>query len=132
MHVVGYSNDFHGACAERFLLGAQHLLELPNGLAAEHAALTEPMAVGAHAVARAELGQDHVCVVVGCGPAGLAVIAALKIAGHSPIIAADFSGTKRALDERMGPILLSIRPSHRLTRAGTILACPRVASSTRV
>jgi threonine dehydrogenase-like Zn-dependent dehydrogenase len=100
--IVGYSNDYHGACAERFLLGTQHLLEVPNGLSAQAAALTEPMAVGAHAVARAGLGQDHVCVVIGCGPVGLSVIASLKAAGHAPIIAADYSATRRALAERMG------------------------------
>ena len=100
--VVGYSNRYPGACAERFLLGANHLLAVPNGLSAEHAALTEPMAVGAHAVARAELSRDHVCVVIGCGPVGLAVIAALKAAGHAPIIAADYSAARRALAEQMG------------------------------
>ena len=100
--IVGYSNRYHGACAERFLLGSQHLLEVPNGLSAEHAALTEPMAVGAHAVARAGLNENHVCVVVGCGPVGLAVIAALKTAGHSPIIAADYSAARRQLAAQMG------------------------------
>ena len=101
-HIVGYSNRYYGACAERFLLGARHLLAVPNGLPAKHAALTEPMAVGAHAVARAELGADHVCVVIGCGPVGLAVIAALKAAGHGPVIAADYSATRRELAERLG------------------------------
>ncbi|MBT6275755.1 MAG: zinc-binding dehydrogenase [Chromatiales bacterium] len=101
-HIVGYSNRYHGACAEHFLLGAQHLLEVPNGLSAQLAALTEPMAVGAHAVARAEVSQNHVCVVIGCGPVGLAVIAALRAAGHAPIIAADYSAARRDLAEQMG------------------------------
>src|SRR5215216_2617474 len=43
---VGYSNDNVGAYAERMLLSEALLLEVPNGLAAEHAALTEPLAVG--------------------------------------------------------------------------------------
>ena len=101
-HVVGYSNTYHGACAEQFLLGTEHLLEVPNGLSATHAALTEPMAVGAHAVARAELRPNHVCLVIGCGPVGLAVIAALKAAGQGPIVAADYSPKRRSLAERMG------------------------------
>ena len=100
--IVGYSNAFHGACAEQFLLGAEHLIEVPNGLPATHAALTEPMAVGAHAVARAQLEPNHVCVVIGCGPVGLAVIAALKATGQGPIIAADYSPIRRDLAERMG------------------------------
>ena len=47
----------------------------PNGLAAEHAALTEPLAVGIHAVAKANVRGDEVPLVIGCGPVGLAVIA---------------------------------------------------------
>jgi threonine dehydrogenase-like Zn-dependent dehydrogenase len=47
---VGYSNDYPGGYAERMVLAAPLLLEVPNGLSAEHAALTEPLAVGIHAV----------------------------------------------------------------------------------
>jgi len=35
---IGYSNDNVGAYAERMLLSEALLLEVPNGLAAEHAA----------------------------------------------------------------------------------------------
>jgi threonine dehydrogenase-like Zn-dependent dehydrogenase len=41
-------------------------------------------------------------LVLGCGPVGLAVIAALKLQGASPIIAADFSPGRRKLAEGMG------------------------------
>ena len=40
--------------------------------------------------------------MVGCGPVGLAVIAALKSRGLGPIVAADFSPARRALAEVMG------------------------------
>ena len=52
---IGYSNDNIGGYAERMLLSEPLLLEVPNGLAAEHAALTEPLAVGVHAVAKANI-----------------------------------------------------------------------------
>jgi threonine dehydrogenase-like Zn-dependent dehydrogenase len=39
---------------------------------------------------------------VGCGPVGLAVIAALKGRGHGPVLAADFSPTRRRLAEAFG------------------------------
>ena len=67
------------------------LLEVPNGLSTEHAALTEPMAVGLHAVEKARLEPDDVPLVIGCGPVGLAVIAALRLRDARPIVAADFS-----------------------------------------
>ena len=37
------------------VLAAPLLLEVPNGLPTEHAALTEPLAVGVHAVEKAAL-----------------------------------------------------------------------------
>src|SRR5215475_15584001 len=52
---IGYSNDNVGGYAERMLLSEPLLLEVPNGLPAEHAALTEPLAVGVHAVEKARL-----------------------------------------------------------------------------
>lgn len=99
---IGYSNDNLGAYAERMLLSEALLLEVPNGLAAEHAALTEPLAVGVHAVAMANIRGGEVPLVIGCGPVGLAVIAALKIRGLGPIIAADYSPARRLLAEKMG------------------------------
>ena len=42
------------------------------------AALTEPMAVGWHAVRRGEVKKGTVAIVIGCGPVGLAVISLLK------------------------------------------------------
>ncbi len=99
---VGYSNEFPGGYGERMLLQEMLLLPIPNGLASHHAALTEPMAVGVHAVAMAQLAPDDVPLVIGCGPIGLAVIAALKLAGALPIVASDFSPARRALALRMG------------------------------
>lgn len=102
VEALGFSNTMPGGFAERMLLTEAMLLEAPNGLPTEHAALTEPMAVGAHAVAKARLDADSVSLVIGCGPVGLAVIASLKAAGHGPAIAADFSPRRRAAAEMMG------------------------------
>jgi threonine dehydrogenase-like Zn-dependent dehydrogenase len=99
---IGYSNDNVGGFAERMLLSESLLLEVPNGLPAEHAALTEPLAVGVHAVAKANIRGGEVPLVIGCGPIGLAVIAALRIRGLRPIVAADYSPARRARAEKMG------------------------------
>ncbi|HEX3699371.1 MAG TPA: zinc-binding dehydrogenase [Phenylobacterium sp.] len=102
VEMLGFSNRLPGGFAERMLLSEALLLEVPNGLPTDQAALTEPFAVGAHAVAKARLDTDSVSLVVGCGPVGLAVIAALKAAGHGPVIAADFSPSRRGAAERLG------------------------------
>lgn len=100
--MLGFSNRLPGGFAERMILSEALLLEAPNGLPTDQAAMTEPFAVGAHAVAKAKLDKDSVSLVVGCGPVGLAVIAGLKAAGHGPVIAADYSPRRRAAAERLG------------------------------
>ncbi len=102
VNAVGYSNDVPGGYSENMVLYEPMLLEVPNGLSTELAALTEPMAVGFHAVQMARLSKSEIPLVIGCGPVGLAVIAALKMQGVGPIIAADFSATRRALAVTMG------------------------------
>jgi threonine dehydrogenase-like Zn-dependent dehydrogenase len=100
--LVGYSNRFPGGFGERMVLQEALLLEIPNGLDAERAALTEPMAVGEHAVAEAGLTSQSVSLVVGCGPVGPSVIAALKARGAGPVIATDFAPGRRAAAEALG------------------------------
>src|ERR1700676_5577013 len=98
LHQLAYNNAYPGAYAQYMLLSAPLALEVPNGLDSGHAALTEPLAVGIHAVARAG------AVVVGCGPVGLAVIAALRAEGVESIVASDFSSTRRAMALTMGAV----------------------------
>lgn len=99
---VGYSNDRPGGYGERMVLNEMLLVEVPNGLDTDLAALTEPMAVGEHAVAKANLAADDLPLVIGCGPVGLAVVAGLRRRGLGPVIAADFSAKRRELAEKMG------------------------------
>lgn len=99
---MGYSNTYMGGYAERMLLAAPLLLEVPNGLSTDHAALSEPLAVGVHAVEKAALKGDEAPLVIGCGPVGLAVIAALRLKNIRPIVAADFSPKRRELAVKMG------------------------------
>lgn len=100
---VGYSNDLPGGFGERMVLQESLLVEIPNGLSDDHAALTEPMAVGLHAVEMAQLDPAaDAPLVIGCGPVGLAVISALKQRGAGPVVAADFSARRRQLAEQMG------------------------------
>lgn len=100
--LVGLSPTYPGGFAEHMLLQSSRLLEVPNGLDPSPAALTEPLAVGIHAVRRAHLGSDDVPLVLGCGPVGLAVIAGLRAQGHRTIVASDFSASRRDIALRAG------------------------------
>jgi 2-desacetyl-2-hydroxyethyl bacteriochlorophyllide A dehydrogenase len=99
---IVYSNTTMGGYAERMLLSAPLLLKVPNGLDPRHAALTEPMAVGRHAVNKSAIQPSETALVVGCGPIGIAIIAALRNRGVESIVAADFSPKRRELAQTMG------------------------------
>lgn len=99
---VGYSHLAPGGYAENMVLFEPLLLPVPNGLSTDLAALTEPSAVGFHAVQMSQIAVDEVPLVIGCGPVGLSVILALKARGIGPVIAADFSPTRRRLAEVLG------------------------------
>jgi threonine dehydrogenase-like Zn-dependent dehydrogenase len=53
-------------------------------------------------VNESSITPGRTAIVIGAGPVGLAIIAALALAGADPIIASDFSPTRRALAEKMG------------------------------
>ena len=99
---IVYSNTTMGAYAERMLLSAPLLLPIPNGLDLKHAALTEPMAVGLHAVNKSNIAPGETALVLGCGPIGIAIIAALGRRGVETIVASDFSPKRRELASAMG------------------------------
>ncbi len=99
---IVYSNETAGGYGERMLLSAPMLQEIPNGLEPSRAALTEPMAVGLHAVNRSGIKPGDGALVLGSGPVGLAVISALKLRGVEPIVATDLSPTRRSLALVMG------------------------------
>jgi threonine dehydrogenase-like Zn-dependent dehydrogenase len=102
VEAIVYSNTTVGGYAERMLLSAPLLLPVPNGLDPQHASLAEPMAVGLHAVNKSGITPGEPALVLGCGPIGIAVVAALRLRGVETIVAADFSPTRRELAATMG------------------------------
>lgn len=102
VHLTGLSPLAPGGYAEHVLAEAAMTFVVPNGLAPEIAALTEPMAVALHAVRRSGIAQRDVALVIGCGPVGLAVICQLKAKGVDKIVASDFSPRRRALAAQCG------------------------------
>jgi threonine dehydrogenase-like Zn-dependent dehydrogenase len=100
--MIGLSLHAPGGYAEQMLLQESLMLPVPNGLSAESAALTEPLAVAWHAVRRGEVGHRTVAIVIGCGPIGLGVILMLKAKGVRTVVASDYSAGRRELAARCG------------------------------
>ena len=78
---IGLSAKAPGAYAEQVVVEESLMLPVPNGLPPDVSALTEPLAIGWHAVRRSEIGKRDVAIVIGCGPIGLAIICLLKARG---------------------------------------------------
>jgi threonine dehydrogenase-like Zn-dependent dehydrogenase len=102
VHAVGLSAHAPGAYAEQMVVEESLAVPVPNGLPPDVAALTEPMAVGWHAVRRGEVKKGTVAIVIGCGPVGLSVIALLKATGVRTVVASDFSAGRRELAKACG------------------------------
>jgi len=102
VHAIGLSASAPGGYAEQVVVEESLMFALPNGLPPELGVLTEPMAIGWHAVRRAEIKKGDVAIVIGCGPVGLAVICMLKTQGVRTIVASDFSAGRRELASACG------------------------------
>jgi threonine dehydrogenase-like Zn-dependent dehydrogenase len=102
LHGIGFSNVYNGGYAELMVLNELTGLKVPAGLPPHMAALTEPLAVGVHAVAKSRITGGDSAIVLGVGPVGLACIAELRLRGIGPIVAADFSPKRRQLAEHLG------------------------------
>ncbi|ABI37390.1 Alcohol dehydrogenase, zinc-binding domain protein [Shewanella sp. MR-4] len=99
---VGVTPGVNGAYSEYFILDEALLMPVPEHLPSEAVALTEPLAVGLHAVNRGDVQAEDVALVVGCGPIGLAVISALHLRGVAKIVAADLQSDKLQLAREFG------------------------------
>src|SRR5215207_1692315 len=100
--LIGFSGESPGALSDLMVLQEDRLVEFPGTVDPERAVLTEPLAVGVHAVNQTPIERGDAVLVLGCGPVGLSTLAALRRAGHGPIVAADFSPMRRHLAEALG------------------------------
>lgn len=100
--LLGYSNSYPGAFAERMLVSQAACLRVPDDVPTDIAALTEPLAVAVHAVAEAGVDADTACAVFGCGPVGLFVISRLKALGLGPVLAVEPNPARARMAETMG------------------------------
>lgn len=90
----------NGAMRERMVLPWTKILPA-EGLDTRTCALAEPMSVGFHAVARAEVSDVDTVMVIGCGMVGLGAVVRSAMRG-ARVIAADIDNEKLALAKELG------------------------------
>jgi (R,R)-butanediol dehydrogenase / meso-butanediol dehydrogenase / diacetyl reductase len=100
--IIGLSAGAPGAYAEYVRLPASQALRIPDGLDLRLAALTEPLAVGAHAVGAAGPLLGKRVLVVGAGPIGLAVTMFAGLSGARRVVVSEMSPARRALAGQFG------------------------------
>ena len=93
--------DTDGAFQEKWSVPAHTLHKLPKGLALDHAALVEPLAVAAHDIRRARLEVGEDVLVIGGGPIGMLVALAARAKGAKVTIS-EVNENRLALAREMG------------------------------
>ena len=93
--------DSAGAMQQSWTVSQDLLVRLPDGLALDHAALTEPIAVAVHDVRRSGVGPGDRALVVGGGPIGLLIAAVASAAGVDVLIS-EPQPFRRAVAEGLG------------------------------
>jgi (R,R)-butanediol dehydrogenase/meso-butanediol dehydrogenase/diacetyl reductase len=91
--VMAASTGFHadGSMAEYIVVPEYTLYKLPDSISDEVGALTEPLAVGVHAVRRSKLQIGDTVAIVGGGTIGICTLMASRAAGASKIYVVEIS-----------------------------------------
>lgn len=124
IYVMGVLGD--GGMAEYATVPAANLLALPTGLDIRIASLVEPLAVAVHGLDRASVREGDRVLIIGAGPIGLAIGAALRgrglsydiIARHDhQKIAAEKLGAGQHLDGQYDVVMDAVGSSASLQQA---------------
>lgn len=97
---IGLASD--GAFARTVRVPVECLVRIPDGVPDEQAALAEPLAVGMHAVSRAQVAMGDTVVVLGAGPIGVAVLLSARLAGASSIVVSEPNADRAARAAALG------------------------------
>lgn len=100
--VIGVRPDISAAFAERMVAPTRNVVALPAGTPDEVGSLVEPLAVGHHAVQRADPTGDDTILVVGGGPIGQAAALAARRLGAATVVVAELNAARRDLVTRLG------------------------------
>ena len=91
-----------GMFRERMQVTAERLFVMPEGIAAEEAALCEPLSVVLHAANQAGDLSGRQVLVSGCGPIGVIAVAVAKLRGAAHVVATDITPHSLSVAEKLG------------------------------
>lgn len=100
MHQLGITRD--GAFAEYVSVPSRLVIPVPDGMPAEVAAMTEPVACVVRAARKARVALGSAVVILGAGPIGNLHVQMMRLLGAAPIIAFDLSENRCAMAKAVG------------------------------
>ncbi|GGI45656.1 alcohol dehydrogenase [Paenibacillus marchantiophytorum] len=100
LQVIGVHKD--GGMSEFLAVPLDKIVKTAN-MTLQQTVIIEPMAIGAHAIRRANLKQNEFVLVIGAGPIGMAVMKFAKLAG-AKVIAMDFNQERLDFSKRWANI----------------------------
>jgi threonine dehydrogenase-like Zn-dependent dehydrogenase len=100
MRFVG--GQLPGGLAEHVVVPEGNLIVVPDGVPAHQRVLIEPLGVGVHAVARAQVEPGESAVVLGAGAIGLFTAVVARLRGIERVLVGELSPARRARAEALG------------------------------
>lgn len=97
---IGSRRD--GAFAEFVAVPVWNLIELPDSISFETAAMLEPVSVALHAVKQSRIKNGQTAAIIGTGMIAFSAAQWLKIAGASPVFVIGRNEQKRKIAEKIG------------------------------
>ena len=102
-HVYGFKSCLPGGMARYMKFPPQSLVhKVPVEIDPLRAAMIEPLTCSLHAVQRAKIEFGDTVVVAGCGPLGLGMVAAARLANPCQLIALDLLDSRLDIARKMG------------------------------
>jgi (R,R)-butanediol dehydrogenase/meso-butanediol dehydrogenase/diacetyl reductase len=95
-----------GAFAEFVNVPGYNIYKLPPQVSYEEAALTEPLAVGVHAIRKAKIEPGNTVLIVGAGTIGLATLQAARASGARTIIVAEIAENRKKYAKKLGATIV--------------------------
>jgi threonine dehydrogenase-like Zn-dependent dehydrogenase len=88
--IFGYHRCVHGGMGQYMRFPEKSIIyNIPKRISPSEAVYVEPLSCGVHGAQRGRIELGDTVVVSGCGPIGLGMVAAAKLAGPSRLIALD-------------------------------------------
>lgn len=93
----------HGVMRESCVHPADFTFKIPENVSLEEAAMAEPVAIGMHAVTKAQIRPGAICVVQGAGTIGCVTAMSAIAAGAGKVYVSDTAAAKLAIVEAQCP-----------------------------